>query len=433
MQKARQAIHTYPFRYRPMTADEVFRPTPASVYIHVPFCTQKCHFCDFTVRTNSSDDLRRRYVEAVAREIEIFAATSTVGALSVEAIYLGGGTPSLLEADQLTGLVEACRKHLALSDDVEIGVEFEPGSVTEEKLAKLRAAGMSRASMGVQSLDDTLLAGSNRAHRAADVYRALDMFAAEGVRNVNLDLMYPLPGLTERLWSTTVDQLIEIHPAAVSLYALEVWADTAFGRRHAAGRLDLPGPDTEVSMYLDAVRALEAAGYEAESVNGYVDHRLTPRYSRYLDFYWRMRPVIGFGVSSRSAFGGTLWRNCTGLTGYLAAIGAGRLPIDLGLTMTKPQEMRRFMVRGLKALTVTKADFAERFGVPMDAVFGAELARLVAAGAVVDTGTEVRLTHHGRAFAPNVYQHFFTDTDLRSDGPQDVLYGVSSWTARPPR
>jgi oxygen-independent coproporphyrinogen-3 oxidase len=348
----------------------------------------------------------------------------------VQAVYIGGGTPSLLEADELIRLVDACRNNLVVADDAEIGIEFEPHSVTGEKLAKLGAAGMNRASMGVQSLDDGLLVASNRTHRAADVFEAWDLFQTAGIRNVNLDLMYPLPGLTERMWSSTVDRVIGLRPAAISLYALEVWSDTAFGRWNAAGKLDLPGPDVEVSMYLDAVRRLEATGYTAESVNGYVDHRLTPRYSRYLEFYWRMRPLIGFGVSARSAFGSTLWRNGTGLAGYLSAIDERRLPIDIGCTMTVPQQMRRFMVRGLKACVVAKADFADRFGVPMEDIFGAELARLADKGLIESGISEVRLTHLGRAFAPNVYQHFFTDADLDSTSPEDVLYGVSSWSSR---
>lgn len=433
MQKARQAIHTYPFRYRPMTAEEVFRPHSAALYIHVPFCARKCHFCDFTVRTDSTADVRQRYVDAVCKEIDLFARANTFGALSVEALYIGGGTPSLLEAGQLTQLVDACRDTLAVADDAEISIEFEPCSVTEEKVASLDGAGMTRASMGVQSLDDALLAASNRAHRAADVYRALDLFRAVGVRNLNLDLMYPLPGMTEATWSATVDRIAAIHPAAVSLYALEVWADTAFGRWNAAGRLALPGPDTEVAMYLHAVRLLEAAGYVAESVNGYVDHDLARSYCRYLDFYWRLRPLIGFGVSSRSAMGNQLWRNCTGLADYFAAIDDGRLPIDLGCTMTRQQEMRRFMVRGLKACAVAKADFVDRFGVAMDDVFGAELGSLLEKEAVVDRDGVVSLTHAGRAFAPNVYQHFFTDADLGSAGKDEVLYGVSSWSAPPTR
>jgi oxygen-independent coproporphyrinogen-3 oxidase len=427
MQKARQAIHTYPFRYRPITAGEVFRPHPAVVYIHVPFCAKKCHFCDFAVRTGSSARLRQHYVDAVCREIELFAASSTLGTLSVQAVYVGGGTPSLLEGTQLARLVDAVRDRFAVVDGAEIAVEFEPGSVTEEKLSALRSAGMTRASMGVQSLDDTLLAGSNRAHRAADAYRALDLFAAAGVRNVNVDLMYPLPGVTWQTWVSTVDRVVAIHPAAVSLYALEVWADTAFGRWNAAGRLVLPTAEVEVSMYLYAAQALEDAGYVAESVNGFVDHDLTPVYSRYLDFYWRLRPVIGFGLSSRSAFGDRLWRNSSGMSDYLSAVEEDRLPIDLGCVMTRRQEMRRFMVRGLKACTIARADFEERFGVAVDDVFSTELARIVEAGWAVDGGAVISLTRQGRAYAPNVYQTFFTDSDLTGTGSDEVVYGVSTW------
>jgi oxygen-independent coproporphyrinogen III oxidase len=429
MEKARQAIHTYPFKYQPMTAEEILRPQRAAVYIHVPFCTKKCHFCDFVVRTNTSEDVRQRYVEAVCREIALFASAGGLGSFSVEAIYIGGGTPSLLDDKQLIRLISACRDNFAVADDAELTIEFEPKTVTEEKIAALLRAGLNRASMGVQSFQDELLIASNRSHKVADVDRALEAFRAVGVTNLNVDLIYPLPGLTWDMWASSVDRALAIHPAAISLYALEIWPGTSYDRWNSAGQLEMPGADTEVAMYLHAVQRLEAAGYEADSVNGYVDRTMAAQYCRYLEYYWRLRPLLGFGVSSRSAFGDRLWHNSNSLTSYLAAIKEDRLPIDLGCIMTRQQEMRRFMVRGLKACIVSKAEFLGRFGFEMERVFGAELARLTAVGAITETEDAISLTRKGRAFAPNVYQQFFTPLDLSETSAGEVKYGVSSWQA----
>jgi oxygen-independent coproporphyrinogen III oxidase len=427
MEKARQAIHTYPFKYRPMTAEEIFRPQRAAVYIHVPFCTKKCHFCDFVVRTNTTGDLRQRYVEAVCREIALFARASGLGTFSVDAIYIGGGTPSLLTEAQLIRIISACRENFAVTRDAELTVEFEPMTVSEEKVTALSQAGLNRVSMGVQSFEDELLAASNRSHRAADVYRALDVFRSAGVTNLNIDLIYPLPGLTWDIWASTVDHALAVHPAAVSLYALEIWPGTPYDAWNSAGQLAMPGAGTEVAMYLHAVERLEDAGYAAGSVNGYVDRALAAQYCRYLQYYWQLRPLLGFGVSSRSALGERLWRNCNSVRDYLGALETGRLPVDLGCVMTRQQEMRRFMVRGLKACTVSKAEFLGRFGVEMEQIFGAELARLATDGAISDSDGTISLTRRGRAYAPNVYQHFFTDADLGETSPGEVTYGVSSW------
>src|SRR6266516_4149498 len=387
MLKARQAIHTYPFKYKPMTPEEIFRPQQAAIYIHVPFCVKKCHFCDFVVRTNSTEDVRQRYVDAVCDEIRLFAEGHSFGNLAIDAIYVGGGTPSLLSEAQLLRVIETCRDHFTVLDGAELTVEFEPLTVSAAKVKALRAGGVNRASMGVQSFENELLVASNRSHKAADVHVALNVFAAAGLNNVNVDLIYPLPGMTWGMWASTVQRTLSVHPAAVSLYALEIWPGTPYDSWNSAGKLGLPGPDTEVAMYLHAARLLEEA-----------------------------------------AFAEQLWRNCNSLTSYLAAVSQGRLPVDLGCVMTKQQEMRRFMIRGLKTCELAKADFMARFGVEMHQVFGDQLARLATEGALVETDDAVKLTMNGRAFAPNVYQHFYTHSDLGKASPGEVTYGVSSWS-----
>jgi oxygen-independent coproporphyrinogen-3 oxidase len=431
MDKARQAIHTYPFKYRPMTAQEVFRPQRAAIYLHVPFCSKKCHFCDFVVRTNSSEDLRQRYVDALCREITLFDQLHPFGNLSVDAIYIGGGTPSLLTEPQLIRIIETCRSSFLVQDDAEITLEFEPVTVPGADLGALTGAGVTRASMGVQSFDDALLAASNRSHQARDVYQALASLRAGHITNINIDLIYPLPGMTWSIWESTVSQALALRPAAVSLYALEIWPGTPYGKLSAAGELGLPGPAAEVGMYRYAARVLEDAGYSAESVNGYVDRNLAPCYSRYLEYYWRLFPLIGFGVSARSAMGERLWRNCNSLAAYLDSISDGRLPVDLGCVMTKQQEMRRFMIRGLKACTVSKSDFESRFGVEMRWAFGSELTRLAADGAITENDESISLTLDGRAFAPNVYKAFYTEADLSEAAAGEVTYGVTSWGTPP--
>jgi oxygen-independent coproporphyrinogen-3 oxidase len=424
--KRRQAIHTYPFSYRPYAPEELFAPEPAAVYIHVPFCERKCHFCDFTVQTNSAADLRERYVRAVRREIERFTETRPAGDFLVDAVYVGGGTPGLLEAEQLTGLLATCRERFPLSGDCEITVEFEPTTVTAAKLSEVLAAGCNRVSVGVQSFDDELLRRANRTHDRRGALRALELVAEAGIANLNLDLIYPLPGLTPEIWRSSIDQALAVHPASVSLYGLEIWPGTAYHRWLAQGSLELPEASAEVAMYLHAAERLERAGYVAESTNGYVDRALAPAYCRYLDYYWRDRPLLGFGVSSRSAVGPRLWRNLTSIQRYLEMVERGGPPLDLGCVMTAQQRMRRFVVRGFKSCRLPKDDFATRFGVELTDVFPEEIGDLVALGLVEERPDAVVLTMRGRAYAPNVYHRFYTGADLVEPSGDEVRYGISA-------
>jgi putative oxygen-independent coproporphyrinogen III oxidase len=424
--KIRRNIHTYPFKYSQLPAEEFFTPQPGVLYIHIPFCSTKCHFCDYTVYINKPLDQRARYVDALCKEIAMFPENPAFPQFRIEAIYIGGGTPGLLSAAQLLQILQACRDNYLLMDGCEVCAEFDPACVDLEKLQALKEGGYTRVSVGVQSFNDNILKQSNRPHDLDSVYTAFECIDKSGFEHVNIDLIYPLPGLTQEIWEDSVQRAIALKPGCITAYGLEVWPGTAYYNWLERGKLTLPDPAAEVAMFTYAVEALENAGFRPRSTSGYYHPDRAPAYCRFLDFYWRTWPMIGFGVSSKSVVNNLLWTNIKPLGEYVQRIEAGQSPMDFATRMSKTQEMRRVMIRGLKMLEVGKRDFYERFGVEMEVPFKHEIESLVADGLLKNEETRVALTRKGQIYSTNVYERFYTEDDLRPPTAGEVQFGISA-------
>lgn len=424
--KVRRYIHTYPFNFSRFGADEFLSPSAAAIYIHVPFCATKCHFCDFTVYTNKNEDVREKYVRSLCVEIQRFSHLRTFPEFKIEAVYIGGGTPGLLTGEQLVRLLQTCRDNYRISDGCEIAVEFDPSTVTAAKLDQLREAGFNRISIGVQTFDDKLLVQVNRTHDVATVLAAFEQVKRSGFTYSNLDLIYPLPGLTQEGWKKSVQQALAIEPACISLYGLQIWPGTAYYNWLKNDKLPLPTAADEVEMYLYAADLLESRGFLPGSTNGYYHPDRADSYCRYLDFYWRTWPLLGFGVSSSSAVHNRLWTNIKSIGEYVRRIEADEMPIDVGRFLTKPEEMRRVLIRGLKACEVSKEEFRSRFGVDMEMMFETQIRSLVRQGLIDDEPGRIVLTRRGRAFGPNVFEEFFVPDDLQPPHNDEIRIGVST-------
>lgn len=421
----RRNIHTYPFKYQYLNYDEYFAPETAALYLHVPFCIKKCGFCDYTVYTNKSMDVREQYVRTLQKEIRDFPGRGVFPRFGVEAIYFGGGTPGILSGEQLARLVQTCRDTFEVHPDAEICLEFDPPTVDPEKLQVIQEAGVNRVSVGVQSFDDELLAICNRSHDVATAENAIRMIREAGYTNVNLDLIFPLPNLTMDIWKRSIDHALELEPGCLTAYGLEIWPKTAFHHQITNQRLELPSPEAEQAMYEYAIDELDSHGFQRVSSTGYFHPERSPRYSKFLEYYWRTWPMIGFGVSSKSVVHQRLYTNVKDLKRYHEMVNAGRIPMDFATVITKEQEMRRVVIRGLKMCEVSRSGFKDRFGVDIDVMFGVELAELTEEGYLVDVGDDIVLTRHGQLFSTNVYEKFYTEEDLAPPAPGEVQFGIS--------
>jgi oxygen-independent coproporphyrinogen-3 oxidase len=422
----RRNIHAYPFKYRKHDYDDYFRPENAVLYIHVPFCITKCGFCDYTVYINKNEQHFAQYVDALEKEIRAFAANRTFPGFRVDAVYFGGGTPGILTGDQTAHLLDVCRESFEFNDDVEIALEFDPSTVDPEKIAKMRAAGFNRLNLGIQAFDDRLLQICNRSHDLATAERAYQTIVDGGFTHTNIDLIFPLPDQSLDDWKHSVDRAIELEPACITAYGLEIWPKTAFHSLISSGKMSLPTPEDERKMYEYAIDALEAAGFKRRSSTGYYHPDRCTDYSRFLEYYWRTLPMIGFGVSSKSVIHDRLFVNVKPLKQYYELVNEGRIPLDFATYLTKEQEMRRVMIRGLKMCEIYRQDFKDRFGVSMEDVFGSELEQLLDKGWLEKQGDDVySLTRQGQLLSTNVYEMFYAPDDLSPAGSDEVRFGIS--------
>lgn len=424
--KIRRNIHTYPFKYGYPEPQEFFSLEAGAIYIHIPFCSTRCHFCEYTVYVGKPDDAKEKYVQAVCREIDSFPQNGAFPRFRIEAIYFGGGTPGLLTAPQLIQILETCRRNFRLDDDCEVCCEFDPASIEMGKVVQLREAGFNRFSMGVQSFDNGILKQSNRPHNRESIFRGYKIFRSAHCEHVNLDLIYPMPNLTHEIWTDTMSNAIDLQPECITVYGLEIWPGTAYFNWLQKGNLNLPSNKDEVWMYMFAAECLDRAGFIPRSNSGYYHPGRVNRYCRFLDFYWRTWPMIGFGVSSKSVIHDRLWTNIKPLVDYIERAENGEPVMDFAIRINKEQEMRRVMIRGLKMCEVSKKDFYDRFGVSMEQVFPLEITKLTDSGMMVDEPDRVALTLKGRIYGTNVYEVFYTEDDLRPPSPGEVQFGIST-------
>ena len=430
-QYIRRNIHTYPFKYKYLDASDFFAPEKASIYIHIPFCETKCHFCDYVVYTGTTADAQSAYVDALCQEISRFPQNRAFPGFTIDAIYVGGGTPGLLTAEQLIRILQTCRDTFPdFTDDCEVAVEFDPGCVEEEKLAEIYHAGFTRFSMGVQSFSPQILKQNNRPHNLDDVYKAWEAVRKSGFTHTNIDLIYPLIDLDMETWEASILEAVRLGPACITAYPLEVWKNTAYHHWLMRNKKQLPPAEAEVDMCRAALDIMEAAGYRRWSTTGYYHPERVSRYCRFLDYYWRSWPMIGFGVSSKSVIHSRAYTNIRSMKDYIKRIADGESVLDFATFMSKRQEMLRVMIRGLKVCEVSKADFYDRFGVEMEIIFKEEINDLVARGFLVNVADRVYLTREGQVFSSNVYEEFYTEDDLREPEEGEVQFGISDLVLR---
>jgi putative oxygen-independent coproporphyrinogen III oxidase len=293
----------------------------AGVYVHVPFCLTRCGYCDFNAYAGL-DHLASRYVAALLREIEL-AAPMWAGVETVS-VFLGGGTPTMLDVADLKALLARLRSAFALTADVEVTIEANPDTVDEATLVGLREAGFGRLSMGAQSFDRSVLAELERVHQPEAVRRAFAAARGAGFDNVSLDLIYGAAGESVGSWERTLEEAIALSPEHVSAYALTIEPATALGRRVARGETPAPDPDVQAEMFEAACRLLGDAGYGHYEVSNWAK----PGYAcRHNLGYWERRPYVGLGAGAHGFRDGRRWWNVRPPQEYLSMVERGELPV----------------------------------------------------------------------------------------------------------
>jgi putative oxygen-independent coproporphyrinogen III oxidase len=367
------------------------------IYVQVPFCQTRCTYCNFHTGVVSTARFAP-YVDAVCAEIAghrgLYAAAgiSLPAGLAdavVDTIYIGGGTPSLLNAGHLRRIVDAVRENF-VAELTEVTLEADPETITEEKAAAWVAAGINRASFGVQSFCDAELQAAGRMHRRADVYRAAGILRGAGIANISFDLIAGLPKQTRATWQESLDSLVELAPEHVSVYLLEVDEGSRLGaellrggKRYSAG--DVPGDDEMAEFYETACSVLARAGYEHYEISNWGRPGFASRHNLK---YWRREAYLGFGAGAHSFSGIERWANAHDTAGYVSAITAGRLPAEQLEKLTAESALEEELFLGLRQLRGIDVGRIEReYGVNLASRFDP----LASAGLVEREGSVVRL------------------------------------------
>ncbi len=375
------------------------------LYIHVPFCERKCPYCDF----NTYAGLQRLYApyaRALAREITL--AGEALSHPPARTVFLGGGTPTVLPTELLGEILEAVRRAFALLPDAEITAEANPGTVDRARFAGLRALGVNRLSMGAQSFHDDELRFLGRIHSAEDVERAFAAARAAGFDNVNLDLIYGLPGQPVDKWRRTLAQAVALGPEHISCYALTVEAGTPLARWVEERRVSPPDDDLAADLYEEAEASLAAAGYEHYEISNWARQAEADHRAQHNLIYWRNEPYLGFGAGAHSSLGGRRWWNVRAPEAYIRRLESGEGVTEGEETIDETLAMGETMMLGLRLVQegVSREAFAKRHGRDLEEVYADELQELERWGLIERSRARVRLTRRGRLLGNQVFRRF---------------------------
>jgi len=317
------------------------RRGPLGVYLHIPFCRQRCSYCSFNTGPYHPAAMDR-FHSALLDEIDLVGEAAWAGDVTIGTVFFGGGTPSLLEPIELETILDRLRKRFALDPGAEVTVECNPESLTRAKAEGYRLAGVNRLSLGVQSLDDDLLVRLGRLHSPDDARRAFDAARSAGVDNVSLDLMYGLPGQDVARWESTVREVLAWRPEHLSAYALTLDEGSRWAGEGVAG---LPGEETVTAQYWALARMAREAGYEHYEISNYARRGFRSRHNQ---VYWRAEEYLAFGPGACGFLGDVRYGNVKPVERYCTMLEAGSLPLGTHEVLTPAQRKAEKVILGLR-------------------------------------------------------------------------------------
>jgi oxygen-independent coproporphyrinogen-3 oxidase len=374
--------------------------TAAGLYVHIPFCSSRCSYCDFATGLYASE-LAERYVRALVAEIRSSRKVES----RVDTIYFGGGTPSLLAPSQLDRILCALHDQFEIDHVPEITLEINPGSVNAEKLREFQRLGINRASFGAQTFDDTELAKLGRSHSAADALKTFAELRTSGFSNISFDLIAGLPGQTLAGWQRNIEIALELQPEHLSFYLLEVHAGTPLADHIRRGIQPVPDDDLAGVMYEWILERASGAGYEHYEISNLCRHGF---HSRHNVKYWTGAPYYGFGCSAHSYDGRMRrWSNHRDVLKYVELIDSGASPVvdEQRLSDTDVRSEAVFLgMRLMQGIDVRR--YRESFGVDLRDEHAADLDRFCKAGLLEFDGDLLRLTRTGALLSNEVFAAF---------------------------
>lgn len=397
----------------PSAREALAGPAPAEgalgLYLHIPFCRRRCKFCYFKVYTEKNSRDVQRYLDALGREVELFAASRRVTGRPLEFVYFGGGTPSFISASQLRGLVSSVQASISWDGVREVAFECEPGTLTRPKLEAIREIGVTRLSLGVENLNDRILEQNGRAHTTKEINRVAPWIRDLGFDQVNLDLIAGMVGETWESWKETVQKTLELDPDSVTVYQMELPYNTIYSQQVLDGELAVPVADWDLKRAWQdhAFEQFEAAGYEISSAYTVV-RRGSGKGFVYRDSVWRGCDLLGAGVASFSHVDGVHFQNESNWEPYLKRIEAGEMAVHRAFATSDRERWTREAILQLKLGRLDPAYFETKFGVDLLAEFAPVLEKLKRDGMLEAKEGTVRLTRQGLLRVDSLLPAFYS-------------------------
>jgi oxygen-independent coproporphyrinogen-3 oxidase len=384
---------------------------PLGLYLHIPFCRKRCHFCYFRVYTDRNAKEVEHYLDLVAREWDLYSGTRALAGRPLNFVYFGGGTPSFLSTRQLEDLVKRLTAYTPWTTAEEITFECEPGTITQTKLAAIRQIGVTRLSLGVENFDDRILEINGRAHRSAEVERAWRDARALGFPQINIDLIAGMLGETDANWRACVQRTLELEPDSVTIYQMELPFNTTISADLLKGTKQFADPvanwSTKRRWVQEAFEALERAGYHVGSAYTAVKNPETTRFV-YRDRLWQGADLVGLGVASFGHINGVHLQNVDTWEAYSRAIERDEIPLGRAYRPTAEERMIREFVLQLKRGSVSPAYFRQKYGVNLLDRFREQLGSLQASGYLAGADQHrIALTRDGLLRVDVLLRRFF--------------------------
>jgi oxygen-independent coproporphyrinogen-3 oxidase len=375
--------------------------TPLGLYLHIPFCRQRCDFCAFYLEIYR-DSRARAFVDSLRREVRLYGAQDLAAAHSIQSVYFGGGTPTTLTPDQLASILTDIRETCVVIPDAEISVEAHPATVSEQDLTQLVRLGFNRISFGAESMDDREFSPIGRPGASQDTIRAVAMARAAGFANIGLDLMYGLPGQTLASWQQSLERVVQLDPTHISCYALTIEEGTKLAQNIDRQVTAAPDEARQVEMDEAAGVLLHRAGYQRYEISNYAKPGHLCKHNL---LYWTDGAYLGLGPSAQSYVNGSRFGNVADLSAYIGALSEDRLPVQVRTDLSIPEQRRDAVVFGLRLIQGIPTHALESHAL----LYGHRetLMGLRAQELIEEEGTRSRLTAKGRQFADTVAEKLF--------------------------
>jgi oxygen-independent coproporphyrinogen-3 oxidase len=374
----------------------------AGIYLHIPFCKQACHYCDFHFSTNTSTSAEM--VNALVAELIL--RKDYLNHQPIETVYFGGGTPSLLDAAGLDTIINTIRTHFNLAPTPEITLEANPDDLTPERLRHLRAAGINRLSIGIQSFHDPVLEFLNRAHTGADAVTCVTNARQAGFDNISIDLIYAIPGQSLADWHDNMRQAIALEPEHLSAYALTIEKKTVFGHRAAQGTLPIVEDDEAAQQLELLIDTLAQAGYEHYEVSNFSKPGF---HSRHNSSYWRQTTYLGVGPSAHSYNGTTRQYNVSNNAIYTKSLAQHKIPAQIE-QLQNEDHINEYLLTTLRTSWGTDLErLRHLYNYDIDTLYPQYLETLYTQGLAVRQGNHLKLTKKGRLLADRIASDLFAE------------------------